>query len=121
MPLAHGYSHETIGLNIEEMIASGRPRQQAIAAALTAARASWRERHPVGRFPGHLERKNGKRKNRAVGVVASSAGSRIHSPWIGPSIILRRKIEELNRRLVEEFGPDHRLVVMGRGQTIFDG
>ena len=108
MPLAHGYSHETIGRNIEEMVASGRPRGQAIAASLSAARMSWRQKHPRGRFPGYLERKRSANKN----MAGTSAG---------PSILLKRKIEELDRRLSEEFGSDHRLVVMGRGHTIFDG
>jgi hypothetical protein len=37
MPLASGHSHETIGANIAEMIKSGKPRNQAIAAAYSKA------------------------------------------------------------------------------------
>lgn len=38
MPLAHGKSQKTISSNISEMIASGHPQKQAIAAALNTAR-----------------------------------------------------------------------------------
>lgn len=40
MPLAHGKSKEIISENIKEMINSGHPQDQAIAAALTTARRS---------------------------------------------------------------------------------
>jgi len=40
MPLAHGKSQATISSNIKEMIASGHPRDQAIAAAMNTARHS---------------------------------------------------------------------------------
>lgn len=40
MPLKKGSSQKTIGKNISEMIASGHPRKQAIAAALNTARES---------------------------------------------------------------------------------
>lgn len=40
MPLKKGTSKKTIGKNIKEMEASGHPRKQAIAAALSQARKS---------------------------------------------------------------------------------
>jgi len=40
MPLTKGTSKSTIGKNIKEMEASGRPKKQAIAAALNTARRS---------------------------------------------------------------------------------
>lgn len=40
MPLSKGKSRKVIGHNIEEMEASGHPRKQAIAAALSQARKS---------------------------------------------------------------------------------
>lgn len=40
MPLSKGKSKKTIGKNIAEMEASGHPRKQSIAAALSEARAS---------------------------------------------------------------------------------
>ena len=38
MPLKKGSSKETVASNIREMIASGRPQKQAVAAALSQAR-----------------------------------------------------------------------------------
>jgi hypothetical protein len=40
MPLQKGTSREVIGANISEMMKSGHPREQAIAAALSTARKS---------------------------------------------------------------------------------
>ena len=38
MPLDKGYSKETISKNIKEMVASGKPQKQAVAAAYESAR-----------------------------------------------------------------------------------
>ncbi len=44
MPLKKGKSRKVIGRNIKEMMASGHPRKQAIAAALETARRSGRRK-----------------------------------------------------------------------------
>ena len=44
MPLKQGSSQETISANIAEMVQSGRPHKQAVAAALDTARRSKRKR-----------------------------------------------------------------------------
>jgi hypothetical protein len=64
MPLKKGTSRKIIGTNIKEMEASGRPRKQAIAAALDTARRS-RAKIPK-------KRSGGKRKTPSGSV-----------PWIG--------------------------------------
>lgn len=45
MPLKKGYSQKTISRNIRTEIRRGRPRKQAIAIALSVARAAKRKRH----------------------------------------------------------------------------
>jgi hypothetical protein len=47
MPLAHGSSQETISSNVKEMIHAGHPRDQAVAAALRAARRGRQEGGPT--------------------------------------------------------------------------
>jgi hypothetical protein len=50
MPLKKGYSRETISQNISEMVHSGHPKDQAVAAALNVARKA-RSKHAAGGAP----------------------------------------------------------------------
>ncbi len=56
MPLKKGYSRSTISANIAEMVKSGRPRAQAVAAALDTARKAFKKRNPGKPYPEHLRR-----------------------------------------------------------------
>lgn len=55
MPLKKGYSQKTISANIKETVKSGRPQKQAVAAALTNARRSFRRKNPKKALPKHLQ------------------------------------------------------------------
>lgn len=55
-PLKQGWSREVISDNISEMMNKGYPQDQAVAAALSKARKSFRSRHPRGRYPSHLRK-----------------------------------------------------------------
>lgn len=44
MPLVKGFSHKAISKNIQEMVASGHPHEQAVAAALSTARDAAKEK-----------------------------------------------------------------------------
>lgn len=43
MPLKQGYGRKTISANIREMVASGHPKKQAVAASLATAREAIRK------------------------------------------------------------------------------
>lgn len=58
MPLKRGSSQETVSENISEMVRSGHPQQQAIAASLENARRSKRR----GKRKGKRGRKRSRRK-----------------------------------------------------------
>jgi hypothetical protein len=60
MPLQPGSSRETVSHNIEEMVKSGHPQKQAVAAALSNARKS-KDSKPVGRWGGRGTDKAGGR------------------------------------------------------------
>ena len=68
MPLAHGSSQKTISHNISEMVHSGHPQDQAIAAALNVAK---RSNHAVGGVTQPL------RKNDVSDAAAKDARSHI--------------------------------------------
>lgn len=50
MPLKKGFSQKTIGSNIREMIKSGHPKDQAVAASLENARQSAKKEGKFGRI-----------------------------------------------------------------------
>jgi hypothetical protein len=54
-PLRKGYSRAVISDNISTMVREGYAQDQAVAAALSSARKSYRSRHPRGRYPAHLK------------------------------------------------------------------
>lgn len=56
MPLKNGYSRSTISANIREMIKSGHPQRQAVAASLDNAVRSFRDKHPRAKLPDHLKK-----------------------------------------------------------------
>lgn len=47
MPLEKGGSRETVSRNISEMVRSGYPQRQAVAASLSQARRSKRKKRPM--------------------------------------------------------------------------
>lgn len=54
-PLRRGWSREMISDNISILMDEGFPQTQAVAIALRTARKNYRQRHPRGRFPRHLQ------------------------------------------------------------------
>lgn len=54
-PLRGGWSREMISDNISMLMDEGYPQRQAVAIALRTARKNYRQRHPRGRFPHHLQ------------------------------------------------------------------
>jgi hypothetical protein len=58
MPLKRGYSKSTIGHNISEMTKAGRPRKQAVAAALRTADEAARKAGKPSKSP---KRRKGKK------------------------------------------------------------
>jgi hypothetical protein len=54
VPLKKGYSEATIKKNISEMVKSGRPQKQAVAAAYDTARKAFKKRNPGKPLPKHL-------------------------------------------------------------------
>lgn len=63
MPLKAGYSRATVDANIAQMIREKYPREQAIAAALDAARKSYWKRYPLGALPMWLAKDGRRMKN----------------------------------------------------------
>lgn len=61
-PLSKGYSRATVSKNISEMVRSGHPQNQAVAAALSEARKVFRKRHPGQSLPEHLKMKRTTRR-----------------------------------------------------------
>lgn len=55
MPLKPGHSRSVISRNISEMVKSGHPKDQAVAAALNNARKSAKK--TLGYVPSHLKKK----------------------------------------------------------------
>jgi len=55
MPLASGYSLQTIKKNIREMVRNGHEKNQAVAASYDNARKEFKRQHPGKKLPKHLE------------------------------------------------------------------
>ena len=72
MPLTEGYSRQTISRNIAEMVRSGHPRDQAVAAAYETARRAFRERNPGKPLPDYL--RNVAHAKRALDGVSRRRG-----------------------------------------------
>lgn len=84
MPLQHGTSRETISNNIAEMIRSGHPQDQAVAAAYRVAGEMARKKHAAGGFtggvptsPGYFARQDLREEEAApFGLIHSSGPGR---------------------------------------------
>lgn len=57
MPLKKGFSKDTIGFNIKEMIKAGHPKNQAIAASLNNARESAKKEHKFSKVKELMRKK----------------------------------------------------------------
>lgn len=64
MPLKNGYSHKTIQENIALMMREGKPRNQAVAAALNHAREYYFKKFPDGFLPTYLKYPDGTRNRK---------------------------------------------------------
>lgn len=64
--MKNGYSHATVSENISLMQREGKPRAQAVAIALSNARAVYFKRYPKGALPEWLAFKSGKRMQNPV-------------------------------------------------------
>ena len=82
MPLKHGKSQKTISSNISEMIRSGHPKDQAIAAALSTARKS---RAEGGEMQSDLPDAPDKEKIHVGPIHSTVAGRTDHLPINVPS------------------------------------
>ena len=79
MSLKRGYSEKTVADNIALMRSEGYSREQSIAAALSAARKSFFDKHPQVALPIYLIPVSGKRMKNPV-PPSSRAGISRHAP-----------------------------------------
>lgn len=84
MPLIKGSSKATISKNISEMMHSGYPQKQAIAAALNVARKA-RSKHADGGAPMDLVKGNDETKQHVGPIHSTVAGRTDHLPMHVPS------------------------------------
>lgn len=76
-PLKRGYSRDTVSTNIGELVNSGMPQKQAVAAGLQEGRAAYRKRFPRKAYPAHLSlRSNPKFKTGPGASTMKATGHR---------------------------------------------
>ncbi len=114
-PLKRGYSRETIADNIAREVRGGMDPDRAVAAAYRSAREAWRARHPRGRYPEHLRRRNPspRRRSNTTRGIRARAGElaayvvRLTLTKPGPAQYVEQYVPPRNAMLVERAAAAH--------------